>query len=69
MIGKKHDEDAWDAPVCMGDNCSFGFGSWFTGKVNSSKNVTIGANSVVTKDIPDNVVCAGLPAKVLKYDV
>ena len=31
------------------------------------KNVLIGAGSVVTKDIPDNAVAAGVPAKVIKF--
>lgn len=30
------------------------------------KNVIIGAGSVVTKDIPDNCVAAGIPAKIIK---
>ena len=30
-------------------------------------NVVIGASSVVTKDIPSNVVAVGNPCKVLKY--
>lgn len=30
------------------------------------KNVTIGAGSVVTKDIPDNEVWAGVPAHFIK---
>jgi acetyltransferase-like isoleucine patch superfamily enzyme len=29
-------------------------------------NVTIGAGSVVTKDIPDNVIAAGNPCKVIR---
>ncbi|MGM0753047.1 MAG: serine acetyltransferase [Bacillota bacterium] len=32
-------------------------------------NVVIGANSVVTKDIPDNCVVAGVPAKVISTDI
>ena len=31
-------------------------------------NVIIGAGSVVVKDIPDNVIVAGNPAKVLKQN-
>ena len=30
-------------------------------------NVTIGAGSVVVKDIPDNCIAAGNPAKVIRY--
>ena len=30
------------------------------------KNTTIGAGSVVTKDIPENVVAAGNPCKIIK---
>ena len=30
------------------------------------KNVTIGAGSVVIKDIPDNVIALGNPAKIIK---
>lgn len=46
--------------------------TWLGMNVTVLKGVTIGANSViganslVTKDIPDNVVSAGIPAKVLK---
>jgi len=29
-------------------------------------NVIVGANSVVTKDFPDNCVIAGVPAKIIK---
>lgn len=33
--------------------------------VRIGNNVIIGAGSVVTKDIPDNVVCAGNPARII----
>lgn len=36
------------------------------GRVKIGNNVTIGANAVVTKDIPDNAVAGGIPAKVIK---
>lgn len=36
------------------------------GDITIGSNVIIGAGSVVTKDIPDNVVVVGNPAKVIK---
>lgn len=47
-------------------------GSWLgtnvvvIGNVRIGKNCVIGANSVVTKDIPDYCVAAGIPCKVIK---
>jgi sugar O-acyltransferase (sialic acid O-acetyltransferase NeuD family) len=35
--------------------------------INIGTNVIVGAGSVVTKDIPDNCVAVGSPAKVIKY--
>ena len=36
------------------------------GSVRIGNNVTIGANAVVTHDIPDNAVVGGVPAKIIK---
>lgn len=53
-------------PVTVGDNC------WFGANVSVMPGVTIGngcviaAGSVVTKDIPDNSLAAGVPAKVIR---
>ena len=38
----------------------------FYGGVKIGDNVIIGAGSIVTKDIPDNTVCAGNPARVIR---
>lgn len=37
--------------------------------VNIGNNVIIGAGAVVTKDIPDNAIVAGNPAKIIKYRI
>lgn len=43
-----------------------GGNSTITGGVTIGRNCIIGAGSVVTKDIPDGVMAAGVPAKVIK---
>ena len=55
-----------DDKVAVGDNCRFGLGVRIFGSVKIGNNVTIGANAVVTKDIPDNAVVGGVPAKIIK---
>ena len=54
---------------------SIGYGTWLAAHVVVAAGVTVGkgnviaANSVVTKDTPDNVVVAGVPAKPIKERV
>ena len=54
-------------PVEVGDNCEFGVGARIIGSVKIGNNVTVGANCVITHDIPDNAVVAGIPAKIIRY--
>jgi serine acetyltransferase len=60
-IGKKTQE----RPV-IGNNVSMGAGSMVIGSVTIGNNVVIGAGAVVVKDVPDNCVVAGNPAKIIK---
>lgn len=53
-------------PIIVGDNVWFGGGVKVMPGVTIGSNVVIGAGSIVTKDIPDNVVAAGNPCKVLR---
>lgn len=66
VFGNKGEETD-NRPVVVGDNCYIGLGAKIFGEVKIGNNVTIGANAVVTKDIPDNAVVGGIPAKVIKY--
>jgi serine O-acetyltransferase len=50
----------------IGDNVTIGAGAKVLGGINIGDNVTIGANAVVTKSLPDNVVAAGVPAKIIR---
>jgi serine O-acetyltransferase len=42
-------------------------GAKVVGKIKIGNNVMIGANAVVTKDIPNNAVVAGVPAKIISF--
>lgn len=53
-------------PVIVGDNVYFGIDCKIIGSVKIGNNVIIGANAVVTKDIPDNAIVGGVPANVIK---
>ena len=54
-------------PITVGNNVWIGGGVNVLSGIKIGNNVVIGAGSVVTKDIPDNVVVAGNPARVIKY--
>ena len=49
-------------PTLM-DNVVVGSGAQILGPVVVGKNAKIGANAVVTKDVPENAVMVGIPAK------
>lgn len=53
-------------PVVIGDNVWVGANSVILPGVTIGENSVIGAGSVVTKDIPANVVAAGVPCRVLR---
>lgn len=55
-----------DAFVEIGDGTFLGFGSTVLPNVRIGRGCVIGANSVVTRDIPDYSVAAGTPARILR---
>jgi acetyltransferase-like isoleucine patch superfamily enzyme len=52
--------------VNVGHNVWIGYGACLLRGVTVGNNCVIGTNSVVTKDVPDNAVVAGLPARVIR---
>ena len=56
----------YNKDVYIGENAWIGAGVIIVPGVRVGKNTVIGAGSVVTKDIPDNVVAVGNPCRVLR---
>lgn len=56
----------YNAPVRIGKNCWIGAGALIMPGVTIGDNTVIGAGSVVTKDIPSNVVAVGNPCRVMR---
>lgn len=52
--------------VFIGDGSYIGINAVIVGNVKIGKHCVIGANSIVTRDIPDYCVAVGSPAKIIK---
>jgi len=53
-----------DAPK-IGNLVNIGAGAKILGPISIGNNVDIGANSVVLKDVPDNSLAVGIPARII----
>ncbi len=51
--------------ISIGNNCWIGDKASILGGVHIGDNVIIAANSVVTHDVPNNCIVAGVPAKII----
>jgi galactoside O-acetyltransferase len=56
----------YNAPIHIGRNCWLGAGVIVLPGVTIGDNTVVGAGSVVTKDLPANVVAVGNPCRVLR---
>ena len=71
IIGDRNDHEdlypEWQPkPIVIGDNVWIGMNCIVMRGVTIGNNVVIGAGSIVTKDIPSNVIAAGCPCRVVK---
>lgn len=58
----------YEVPV-IGDNVHISAGACVLGPIKIGNNVIIGANTVVVKDVPNNCIVAGIPAKIIKENI
>ena len=62
-------KSGWFEVPIIGDNVQISAGARILGPVRIGNNVIIGANAVVVKDIPDNCVVAGVPARIIRKNM
>ena len=65
-VAHKGDGGGLGAPQ-IGDNVKLMNGCKIIGTVTIGNNCIIGANAVVLKDVPDNCIVAGVPARIIKH--
>ncbi|MCD0442974.1 sugar O-acetyltransferase [Glycomyces sp. A-F 0318] len=64
--GPRRDKLEAAQPITIGDNVWIGGGAVVCPGVSIGENTVVGAGSVVTRDLPANVVAAGVPARVIR---
>jgi serine O-acetyltransferase len=52
----------------IGNNVYIGAGAKILGPITIGDNAVIGANAVVTKNVPPNCTVGGVPARIIKRD-
>jgi serine O-acetyltransferase len=57
----------YEVPI-IGNNVYISTGSKILGPIKIGDNVIIGANAVVINNVPDNVIVAGVPAKIIRQN-
>lgn len=66
ILRKEIPDLEWTAPITLGNDVYLGVRTLVMPGVTIGNRVIIGAGSIVSKNIPDNSVAAGSPARVIK---
>lgn len=67
-IGNRRLDDPLGAPQ-IGNRVNIGAGAKILGRVRIGNDVEIGANAVVLKDVPDNAIAVGVPARIILRNI
>lgn len=65
-IAPEDRQTLYPAPIAIGSNVWIGAGATVVPGITIGNNSIVGAGSVVTKDIPENTIVAGVPARAIK---
>lgn len=65
LCGNKNEENPDNIPT-IGDNVRLYAGCKVIGNVTIGNNAEVATNAVVVKDVPENAIVAGIPAKILR---
>lgn len=66
VLNTRRETKEYAYPITIGEDCWIGGGAIICPGVTIGNRCIIGAGSVVTKDIPDDSIAVGNPAKVIK---
>ncbi len=64
VIGNKNGDNCQIPEI--GDNVELCVGSKIIGQIRIGNNVLVAPNAVVVRDVPDNAIVAGIPAKIIR---
>ena len=62
----RREKKTYGKPVTIGDDVWIGSNCTILPSVTIGSNVVVAAGAVVSRDVPDNCVVAGIPAKIIK---
>jgi len=66
--GSMQSDDDWEMVTTkIGNRVSIGTSATILGGITIGDNAIVGAGSVVTKDVPENAIVAGNPARIKRY--
>ena len=66
--GSMQTDDDWELVITkIGNRVSIGTSATILGGITIGDNAIVGAGSVVTKDVPENAIVAGNPARIKRY--